>query len=69
MANWQPIYKTALLYRAEIIKSCLEEEEIAVIILNKKESAHQIHGYYEIRVEPDQILRAIKIIENDITFG
>jgi len=69
MAKWQTIYKTELLYRAEIIKSHLEDGSIDTIILNKMDSAYQINGHYEIKVNPDQVIRAIKIIENDITFG
>ncbi len=69
MANWQSVYKTELQYRAEIIKARLEEKRIDSIILNKKDSAYQIIGYYEIMVNADQVLKAIKLIENDITFG
>ena len=68
MHKWQTIYKTDLLYRAEIVKACLEDESIESIIFDKKDSAYQL-GFYELKVNPDHILKAIKIIENDITFG
>lgn len=68
MGKWQTIYKTELLYKAEIVKSYLGEESIDSILLDKKDSAY-LFGHYELMVEPDQVLRAIKIIENDITFG
>ncbi|MFQ3212603.1 MAG: hypothetical protein ACJAT1_001970 [Marivirga sp.] len=68
MSKWQIIYKTDLLYRAEIVKSHLGESLIDSIVLDKKDSAYQL-GHYELLVAPDQVLRAIKIIENDITFG
>ena len=68
MANWQTIYKTELLYRAEIVKSYLSDESIESIVLDKKDSAYQF-GHYELLVKPEQVLQAIKIIEDDITFG
>lgn len=68
MSNWQTIFKTDLLYRAEIVKSYLGEKSIDSIILDKKDYAYQL-GHYELKVNADQVLRAIKIIENDITFG
>ncbi len=67
MEKWQSIYKTDKLYRAEIVKDFLSDQHIQPIIVDKKDSAYQF-GYYEIMVTSDEVLRAIKIIENEIKF-
>lgn len=68
MKNWGKVYSTTVAYRAEIVKSILEENDIAAVIVNKKESVYQLFGSYEVHVAPDDLLKAIKIVENDITF-
>lgn len=68
MASWQSIFKTDKLYRAEIVKDCLLDQSLQPIIVDKKDSAYQF-GHYEVMVTSDEVLRAIKIIENEITFG
>ncbi len=64
--GWQKVYTTEQEYQAEIVKSVLSESMNAVI-LNKKDSSYKL-GYYEIHVRKDDAMRALQIIENDITF-
>lgn len=67
MSNWQAVYKTDQLYKAEIVKDFLQNSSLHPIIVDKKDSAYLI-GYYEIRVVNDDVLRAIKLIEDDVKF-
>ena len=68
MKNWGKVYSSREAYRAEIVKSILEENNITAVIVNKKESVYQLFGNHEVYVAPDDLLKAFKIIENDITF-
>lgn len=67
MAKWQKVFETEHGYQAEVVKSVLSQKMPAVII-NKKESAYKILGFYEIHVLQDDVIRARQIIENDISF-
>ena len=66
--NWQKVYTTDLLYRAEIVKAVLAEHHIQSVIVDKKDSAYHF-GHIELYVAPEQVLIAIKIIEDGIDFG
>lgn len=67
MSNkWQRIYTTQQLYLAEIIKGVLEEYDFQPIIINKTISGYPL-GDYEIYINrEDNILKAIKIINEHI---
>ena len=65
MAGWEKVYSTEQLYKAEIVKDILEEHGLSPIVLNKKESALHI-GLCEVLVIRDEVLQALKIIEDDI---
>ncbi|MBK6265780.1 hypothetical protein JKA74_12110 [Marivirga sp. S37H4] len=67
MAKWQSIFTTDKLYRAEIVKDFLSDQQLQPIIVDKKDSAYQL-GHFEVMVTSDEVLRAIKIIENEIKF-
>ncbi|WKK83182.2 DUF2007 domain-containing protein [Marivirga arenosa] len=67
MKNWKTVYKTDKLYQAQIVNDYLQEKELNPIIVDKKDSAYQL-GYYEIVVTVDHVIRAIKLIEDDIKF-
>ena len=65
MAGWQKVYSSEQPYKAEMVKDILENYGLSPIILNKKESALQI-GVCEVLVMSEQVLQALKIIEDDI---
>jgi hypothetical protein len=65
MSEWQTVYTSKLLHKAEIVKAVLEEHNLNPIIIDKQDSLYKI-GYFEVMVNPDEILRAIKIIDNEI---
>ncbi len=67
-SNWQKVYTTDLQYRANIVKSVLAEHNIQAVIIDKKDSAYHF-GHFEVYIAPEQVLTAIKIIEDGISFG
>ena len=67
MSSWQCIYQTEKLYRAEIIKSILQDKGIDAVVVNKKDSYYHF-GQLEVHVNPDKVIRSIKIIEDEIKF-
>lgn len=67
MHEWQKVYQDNNHYRAEIVRSVLEENEMNPVLLSKRDSAYQL-GHFEILVAPDQVMMAIKIINDKIQF-
>lgn len=67
MSNWQKVFSDKSEYRAEIVISVLKDSGLQPVMVNKKDRAYQF-GHFEVLVAPDHVLRAIKIIENDIEF-
>jgi len=67
MSKWQAVYKTSQLYKAEIVKAILFDRGLSPILIDKQDSNYKI-GYFEVNVSPDEVLKAIKIIENEIDF-
>lgn len=68
MGDWQAVFKDALEYRTEIVKSVLQEKGLSAVSINKTVSLHQPLGLYEVLVPADHVLRAIKIINEEIKF-
>ncbi|MEM7551946.1 MAG: DUF2007 domain-containing protein [Bacteroidota bacterium] len=67
MRNWQKVYEHEVWYKAEMVKSILDDNNLNPVILNKRDSAYNTFGKYEIMVPPDHVLRAIKIINDETT--
>ncbi len=68
MSNWQKVYTDRQGYRAEIVKAILEEKGYNPVLINKKDSTYHF-GQFEVHVESEHVLEALKIIKDDITFG
>lgn len=68
MAKWQKVFITDVAHRAEIVKGVLEDFGITAVILNKKDSSYNNFGNHEVLVLPDDVIRAKRIIQNDIDF-
>jgi len=64
MGNWEKVYSTEQSWKAEIMKDVLEQYGLSPIIMNKREQNLQI-GLIEILVQRDEVLEALKIIEDD----
>jgi len=67
MRDWQAIYEDNVEYRVDIVKAVLEDQGMAPVKMNKTVSVHGF-GNFEIFVAPDEVLRAIKIIKDEIKF-
>ena len=67
MSEWQSVYKDQREYRVDIVKAILDEMGMAPVKINKTVSAHGF-GNFEIFVAPDNVLRAIRVIKEEIKF-
>lgn len=67
MGSWKKVYSSPQVYKAEIVKAVLEENEIAAVVLSKKDSLYQL-GNYEVHVSQEDVLKAVKVIHDDIHF-
>lgn len=69
MKEWNVVYKTPIISRAEIVKGVLNGRDIEAVIVNKKDSTlHFSHGLVEVLVPNDKVLKAVKIVNDEITF-
>lgn len=70
MKDWTVVYKTPIISRAEIVKGVLNDRGIDSVIINKKDSTiHINHGQIEVMVQKDQVLDAVKIVNDEISFN
>ena len=67
MSDWQKVYEDNLEYRVSIVRDILSEHGLDPVIVNKKDTNYQF-GTFEVHVAPDNVLKAIKIIEDQIDF-
>ncbi|MEQ8338431.1 MAG: DUF2007 domain-containing protein [Cyclobacteriaceae bacterium] len=67
MVEWQKVYQDSQQYRAEIVKAILEEHDLDPVLVDKKDSAYQF-GHFEVHVAADHVIRALKIINEEIRF-
>ncbi len=68
MADWQKIFSIDQSYKAEIVKDLLESNHLNPVIINKQDSSYTNFGMYEIHVPSDEVLRAMRIIESNVSF-
>ena len=67
MDSWQKVYSDTAEYRAEIVRAVLADRDMKPVLLNKKDSAYQL-GHFEVLVAPEFVLKALKIINEEIKF-
>jgi len=67
MSLWQKVFKDRLEHRAAIVRDVLTDREIEAVMVNKKDSLYGF-GYFEVQVQPNDVILAIKIIQEDINF-
>lgn len=67
MSEWQSVYQDRLEHRADIVKAILDDKGMSPIKINKTVSAHGL-GNFEIFVAPSNVLRAIRVIKEEIKF-
>lgn len=62
--NWVKIYTTQDPIHAEIIKQGLLEQDIAAVIMNKKDSSYQAFGWVDIMVNQADTAHAEAYIQS-----
>ena len=68
MSSWQTVFQTSVEHRAEMVKDILQDHGLRAVVVNLKDSAYHL-GVLDVRVKPDSVLRAIKLIDEEIKFG
>lgn len=68
MSSWEKIFSDENLVRINIVKDILSEKGINAIVINKKDSSYNAFGQHEIHVIREEVLRALKIISDEIKF-
>jgi len=69
MTAWSVVYKTPIISRAEIVRGILEEQGINAVVINKKDTTlHLPNGQVEVMVSKEDVLNAMKIVEDEISF-
>lgn len=68
MDNWKKVFESGELHKAEIVKGILSENHINAVLVNKKDSYYH-WGHFEVHVEQNDILKSLKIIEDEVRFG
>ena len=68
MSKWSKVYESKKPYRSEIVKDILEQNGIKAIVMDRKDSAYDIFGQLEVHVKAEEVLTALRIIEDDIKF-
>ncbi|MBE0647319.1 MAG: DUF2007 domain-containing protein [Bacteroidales bacterium] len=61
--RWECLYGSKFLYKAEILKSLLEENDIQSVIINKQDSAYHF-GDIEVYVKLDDMMRGHHILKS-----
>lgn len=67
MADWVKVYQDQKSYRAEMVRAILEEKELDPVVLSKFDSQYHL-GHFEVLVPPDQVLFALRTINQEINF-
>ncbi|MCO6359786.1 hypothetical protein BXY85_2277 [Roseivirga pacifica] len=68
MSSWQTVYKSDSELQVQIVKDVLENAGYNAVVINLKDHAYKI-GMLEVRVSPDAVIPAIKLINEEIKFG
>ncbi len=68
MNKWQKVFETENNIRASMVRDLLKEKGLNPIIVNKKDSSLNNFGQLEILVSPEDVLHALKLINEDLNF-
>ncbi len=63
--NWVSIYTSSFPHSAELFKAKLAESNIESIIINNQDSFYKTIGDVELYVERDNVIPAMRIINED----
>ena len=67
-SNWEKVFNSDSEYRANIVKDILDKSGFHPVLLKKKDSSYNNFGEYEVIVESEFVIKALKIISDEITF-
>ena len=67
MKHWRQVYKDKQVHRATIVRDVLEDRNIEAMMIDKKDSMYGF-GYYLVQVPADEVILALKIIQDEIQF-
>jgi Putative prokaryotic signal transducing protein len=62
MPQWEKTYETSVGYRAQMVRTLLESNNIPAVILNKQDSSY-LFGHFEIFVPADYVIKALIVLE------
>ena len=68
MSNWQRVYDTEIEFRASIVRDILVESGLNPVIIKKKDRSYNDFGGFEVRVSPEEVIMALKIINDGVHF-
>jgi hypothetical protein len=63
--TWAKAFQSGQMIRAEIAREILEQNGVAAVIVDKKDSSYPVFGTYEVHVPADDLLKAQTIITNE----
>ncbi len=65
--NWVKIFTSANFFQSELVKQLLAQHEIEVVLMNRRDSAHNTFGQVEVYIHQSAFSQAIEILVlNDI---
>lgn len=67
MSTWQTVFQSSNPHQTEIVKDILVNAGLQAVVFNKQDYAYKF-GTLEVKVNPDSVIRALKIIEDEISF-
>ena len=68
MSRGQEVYGSENEVRAKIVRDILMDAGLNSVILKKKDSSLNNFGRFEVVVNPDDVITALKVIQDEIQF-
>lgn len=68
MKKWRKVFSSENGFRAELVKITLENSGFQAILINKKDTAYNNFGEQEVYVNTEDVLPALKVIQDEIHF-
>ena len=60
--QWEVIFSSTALYRVEMLKSLLQEENIPAVMINKQDSSYIVIGEIELYIKREDVLKGKQIV-------
>ena len=62
MPQWEKVYETSVGYRAQMLRTLLESNNIPAVILSKQDSSY-LFGHFELFVPQDYLIQSLIVLE------